>query len=269
MSKRLTGLSVDLNGVPKFSTKHWRPYLKDKPINLTPDELAVFLGIWRERHPDTYAMVALGYMIGARPSSLRPIRYKGPTPDYDPRTGTLVLRRSHTLGEEVMESTKNAEDVTIILPEPMRAILQWHIDTFLVERMVKGTKRINKSSVRMAASELLFPSPDTGSFQVAGRLGKPFDDVSAEMRKRIPGFTKTITPKSMRRTNKDLLRQEGVSQLVAQAINSHHDPRMHAHYSTVSEAEKTGALAKVIKLFPAPPQPMNGALAAPDDARPT
>lgn len=28
-----------------------------------------------------------------------------------------MLRRSHTLGEEVMESTKNAEDVTIFLPE--------------------------------------------------------------------------------------------------------------------------------------------------------
>ena len=57
----------------------------------------------------------------------------------------------------------------------------------------------------------------------------------------------------MRRTNKDSLRQEGVSQLVAQAINSHRDDRMHAHYSTISEAEKTGALAKVVRLFPAPP----------------
>jgi hypothetical protein len=40
-------------------------------------------------------------------------------PGYDP------------LGAEVMESTKNAEDVTIVLPEEMRQILQWHIDTFL------------------------------------------------------------------------------------------------------------------------------------------
>jgi len=75
------------------------------------------------------------------------------------------------------------------------------------------------------------------------------------MRERVPGFTKTITPKSMRRTNKDLLRQEGVSQLVAQSINSHHDPKMHAHYSTISDAEKTGALAKVIRLFPSPFEP--------------
>ena len=81
-------------------------------------------------------------------------------------------------------------------------------------------------------------------------------------RKRMPEFTKTITPKSMRRTNKDLLRQEGVSQLVAQAINSHHDPKMHAHYSTISEAEKAEALAKVVRLFPAPPEAENGAPSA-------
>jgi hypothetical protein len=86
--------------------------------------------------------------------------------------------------------------------------------------------------------------------RLAGRLGKPFDDVSKIMRERVPGFTKTITPKSMRRTNKDLLRNEGVSQLVAQAISSHHDPKMHAHYSTISDAEKASALAKVIRLFP-------------------
>ena len=37
-------------------------------------------------------------------------------------------------------------------------------------------------------------------------------------------------------------------------LNSHHDPKMHAHYSTISEAEKADALAKVVRLFPAPPE---------------
>ena len=83
--------------VPKFSTKHWRTRLKEKPINLTPAELAVFLSIYRERHPDTYAMVALGFIIGARPSSLRPIRYRGPNADYNSQTGApwAVLLREH------------------------------------------------------------------------------------------------------------------------------------------------------------------------------
>jgi|HubBroStandDraft_2_1064218.scaffolds.fasta_scaffold279796_1 hypothetical protein len=102
----------------------------------------------------------------------------------------------------------------------MRQILQWQ-------------RKPNKTLTRMTASDWLFPSGATGSFQVAGRFGKPFDEVSKVLRERVLGFTKTITPKSMRRTNEDLFRQEGVSQLVAQSINSHHDPKMHAHYSTI------------------------------------
>ncbi len=73
----------------------------------------------------------------------------------------------------------------------------------------------------------------------------------------------------MRRTNKDLLRNEGVSQLVAQAINSHHDPKMHAHYSTISDAEKTGALAKVIRLFPSPLEPTTPSRVAENVADPS
>jgi integrase len=238
--------------VPKFATRHWRTRLKEKPINLTPTELAVFLSIYRERHPDTYAMVALGYMIGARPSSLRPIRRKGPNPDYNAKTGALILRQSHTLGEEVMDSTKNAEDVTVILPPAMRDIIAWHIAKYCTYTFDPSTeKRPGRRRTRMAESDLLFPSPTSGGFHVAGRLLKPFRDVSKAMREKDPEFKKVITPKSMRRSNKDLLRQEGVSALVAQAINSH-DDAMHKHYSTVSEDEKAVALAKVVRLFPVP-----------------
>jgi hypothetical protein len=51
--------------------------------------------------------------------------------------------------------------------------------------------------------------------------------------------------------------------LVAQSINSHHDPKMHAHCSTISDAEKTGALAKAIRLFPSPLEPTTSALPTP------
>lgn len=247
-------LSYDfMVGVPRFLTKHWRPRVREHGgINLTPTELPAFLSLYRRMEPETYAMVALGFMIGARPSSLRPIRYKGRDPDCNPATGALILRRSHTLGIETMDSTKNAQDVTIILPPAMREIIAWHIATFLTYTFdPMKEKRPNKTRTRMAASELLFPSGVTGGFHVAGRLAKPFRNVSEAMRKADPTFTKTITPKSMRRSNKDLLRQEGVSALVAKAINSHTDP-MHEHYSTVSEDEKATALAKVIRLFPVP-----------------
>jgi hypothetical protein len=86
----------------------------------------------------------------------------------------------------------------------------------------------------MAASELLFPSPDTGTFQVAGRLGKPFDDVSKVMRERVRCPI-----------------------------------QMHAHYSTISDAEKTGALARVIRLFPSPFEPATSPFAPPGVADPS
>ena len=75
-------------GVPKFATKHWRTRLKDHPINLTPDELAIFLSIYRERHPDTYAMIALGFMIGARPSSSSAHQLQGSLARLQPQDGS-------------------------------------------------------------------------------------------------------------------------------------------------------------------------------------
>jgi hypothetical protein len=151
-----------LTGVPKFATKHWRPRVKEFPINLSPEELGIFLEISRERHPDTCAIVALGFILGARPSSLRPIRYRA-------RTATTTLRRGRLCyGARicwVRPSTKNAEDVTIILPEPMRATLQRHIDTHLTYTFdPKNEKRPSRTRTRMAKSELLFPSGTTGSF---------------------------------------------------------------------------------------------------------
>ncbi len=126
---------------------------------------------------------------------------------------------------------------------------------FLDQMQVVHVLHWKTGIARLIAAGRYSPTTANGWLAVLRVIAKPFDDVSRIMRERVPGFVKTITPKSMRRTNKDLLRQEGVSALVAQSINSHHDPKMHAHYSTISDAEKTGALAKVIRLFPSPPEP--------------
>ncbi len=61
-------------------------------------------------------------------------------------------------------------------------------------------------------------------------------------------FTKAITPEGVRRTNKDLMRAAGVRDIVAMAIPNHLDDEMHAHYSTVSGAEMTNAVAQMIDL---------------------
>ena len=45
-----------------------------------------------------------------------------------------------------------------------------------------------------------------------------------------------------------------ISQADARRLEpSTHDPKMH-RYTTISEAEKTDALAQVVRLFPAPPE---------------
>jgi integrase len=235
--------------VPLFETKRWRGRItREQPNSLTPDEFPMFLRLFRELEPEHFAIVALGFALGARPSSLRPIRRSGPEADYDRETGELVLRRSHTRGSSVMESTKNAEDVTVILPKDMREILVWHEATFLVPLSVIGTDRPNLTAAKRAASDLLFPSR-TGGLQSSSTLQKPFELVSEAMKKATNGkFQKRITPMGMRRTSKDLLRAAGVRDIVAMAINSHLDEGMHAHYSTVSQREMNEAVAAVIDL---------------------
>lgn len=147
-----------------------------------------------------------------------------------------------------MDTTKNAEDVTVILPEELRKILAWHEATFLVPRNVAGTDRPNLTASKRAASELLFPSRK-GGLQSISTLQKPFETISDAMKKETNGtFRKLITPKGMRRTNKDILRAAGVRDIVAMALNSHLTPDMHRHYSTVSQHEMNEAVAAVVEL---------------------
>jgi hypothetical protein len=136
----------------------------------------MFLRLFRELEPEHFAMTALGFALGARPSSLRPLRRRGHEKDYDKETGELVFRRSHTRGHEVMDSTKNAEDLTVILPNELRDILAWHQATFLVPRNVAGTDRPNLTASKRAASDLLFPSRK-GGFAPGGARDKALGQV--------------------------------------------------------------------------------------------
>lgn len=232
-----------------FDTAKWRGRItREQPNALAPGELPMFLALMRKLHPQFFAMTALGFAIGARPSTLRPLRRSGDHRDYDPETGELVLRQSHTRGRSVMPVTKNGQDVTIVLPTDLRAILDWHIDEQLAADDPDDRKpRITRD--RMAKSELLFPAGRTGGFLSTTALWKPFASVSAAMTEATEGkFTKLITPKGMRRTNKDLMRAAGVRDIVAMAVSNHLDEEMHAHYSTVSGNEMTQAVAQVIDL---------------------
>src|SRR5678809_58765 len=86
------------------STHH--SYNEEEPNSLTPEEVPAFLAKMRELFPQHFAMVALGLTTGLRPSSLRPLRRSGETPDLLWEEGVLFVRRSQTRRDEVMETTK-------------------------------------------------------------------------------------------------------------------------------------------------------------------
>jgi hypothetical protein len=86
----------------------WHTYTEEEPNSLTPQEVPAFLAKMRELYPQHFAFVALGFATGLRPSSIRPLRRCGATPDILWEQGVLLVRRSQTGNEEPMETTKTA-----------------------------------------------------------------------------------------------------------------------------------------------------------------
>jgi integrase len=188
-----------------------------------------FLSKMREMYSQHFAFVCLGFFLGHRPSTLRPLRRSGPTPDVLLEEGVLLVRQSHTEGDEVMATTKTKIRQRITLPPLLVDILRWHIDTQL-------------TTDAMRQSELLFPAED-GGFRSRSALKKPFVAVATAI-----GLKKHISPKAMRRTFQDLGRAAEVKDIVTRAISGHATETMQHHYSTVAADEKKLAIAKVIEL---------------------
>jgi hypothetical protein len=114
---------------------------------LTSEETASFLSCMKEEFPAQYAMTFLGFATGLRPSSMRPLRRAGTTPDVLWDNGVLLVRRSHTLKDEFMKTTKTGLRQRITVPSEVMDVLRWHLETQLVTPEQK-------------ASELLFPAED-------------------------------------------------------------------------------------------------------------
>lgn len=230
-----------MNGVKPFDESSHAPYSEEEPNALEPEEVPRFLAKMREKYPQHFAMTVLGFVTGLRPSSLRPLRRGGPTPDLLLDEGILYVRRSHTLGDEVMPTTKTKRNQRIALPAVLVEILRWHIDA-----LPEGPMR---------DSELLFPS-DTGGFRATSVLKKPFDDVAKAI-----GLKKHVSPRAMRRTFQDLARAASVGDLVTRAVSGHATEEMQRHYSTVRADEIRSGLdqvAKVVHLDALRPAPRPG-----------
>jgi integrase len=227
---------ADLSGkIALFDESDHDPYPREDPNSLVPVETARFLDEVRNRYPQRYAMVVLGFTLGLRPSSLRPLRWRGRQSDVDWHQGILHVRRSHTEKQEVMNKTKTKTKDEIALTPAMLLLLKWHTVNF-----------------SYPGSDLLFPGAD-GLLLSRSVLQRPFELVAQAI-----GLTHRITPRGMRRTHKDLMRQAAVDHVVAMAMSMHAGggssapSRMHAHYSTVSIEEKREAAAAVAGLLGLP-----------------
>ncbi len=198
-------------------------YTREKPNALPPDLLPMFMALARFKHPQHYAMILLGFTTGLRPSSLRPLRRKGPESDIDWEAGRLLVRRSHSRGQLVMNKTKTGVDGSIALAPEVLDVLREHVAT------LEG---------KAAASDLLFPN-DAGGLRTRNILVKPFAAIAREL-----GLTFRLTPRGMRRTFQDVARAAGAHDVVTRSISGHQTERMQIHYSTAQEAEQRAAIAK-------------------------
>ena len=215
-------------GIEDIDTSTHFTYSEEQPNSLLVEEVPLFLGGIRRLYPQHFGMVALGFATGLRPSSLRPLRRQGPEADVRWEEGVVLVRRSHTRHDEVMEATKQKTRYRITLPDDLMAILRWHVD-----RLPPGPMR---------DSELLFPS-ETGGFRSASALDKPFREVGEAIKLR-----KRITPRAMRRTFQDLARNADIETIVRQKICGHATQEMSDLYSTVPQKEIQAAVGAVISL---------------------
>ncbi len=205
-----------------------RPYTEEEPNALTAAELPEFLAELRRRCPQHFAMTALGFATGLRPSSMRPLRRKGKTPDVLWTDDAILVRQSHTIGDEVMDGTKTRQYQRLLLPRDLMEILEWH-----AKELPAGP---------MEESDLLFPS-ETDGFRASSCLAKPFDEVA-----KVIKLGKHLSPRAMRRTFQDLARAASVSDVVTRAISGHATENMQQHYSSVSGTEMRESLARVVSL---------------------
>ncbi|MCH2110143.1 MAG: site-specific integrase, partial [Polyangiaceae bacterium] len=223
---------IPVEHVRDFDTSDHITYSEEAPQSLTPAQVSEFLAILGELYPQHYAITYLGFCTGLRQSSLRPLRRKGDQPDILWEEGRLLVRRSQTRGQEVLQTTKQRTRYSINLPPKVITVLRWHV----AEQLTTPAQQ---------DSELLFPSVN-GGFRAPSVLNKPFAEVSEAMEL---GYH--FTQKGMRRTFNDLARAAEVQDIVTRSISGHSTERMQHHYSTVRGHEQHEGLSKVVDLMTA------------------
>lgn len=241
------GLADPAVKVKPFDASRHRTYTKEKTNSLGVEQVHPFLDLVRERWPERYAMVYLGMWTGLRPSSLRALRRCGSEADINWDTAVLQVRRSHTVGDEVMQGTKNGDDIEVKLSPDVLEVLRWHCERLEVENE-KRRKRSPDNAAAMDASELMFPCEPNGrnrggGFLSASSLKATFRDVSDAMK-----LKHRVSPRALRRSFQDLMRTAEVDPNIARATCGHRTSEMTARYSSVRADEQQAAMGKIISL---------------------
>ena len=211
------------DGIKPF--KEPRAYTAEEPNSLSPDQVRLWLRLAAEKYPQHYAMMVLGFVTGRRPGELRALRRNV---DVLWHKNQVLIRRSHSRKQEVMDRTKTGRDLVLHLPDEIMATLKEHVATL--------------PAGPMRDSDLLFPST-TGNIRSRSGLDKPFAALLKEI-----GVGHTVTPRAMRRSFQDLAREAQVQGLVTRSISGHRTETMQDHYSTVMAHEQRVAVDKIMGL---------------------
>jgi hypothetical protein len=229
-------------GLNDFDTSQRPTYTDESPNALTSAWAAKFLARMRELYPQHYAMTLLGFATGKRPSTLRPLRRRGPESDIEWEEHFVRFRRSHTRGDSTMVGTKTGTRERVYLPEIVIAELKRHTDALASPELDAKGKPPRWWTRVMQESDLLFPARH-GRMRTSSALDVPFRQVAKDI-----GLPFPLTPRAMRRTFNDLAREAQVHDVVTRSITGHKTGAMQELYSTADPAEQREAIAKVIDL---------------------
>lgn len=222
-----------LRGLRPLDASTWRSYTREQPNSLTDPEVRRFLDAVWDLYPQHYAMFATGFTFGLRPSSLRPLRRRGPEADVVWAEQLLLIRRSHTRSKEIGDFTKNKRDQELGITEPLLGLYRWHIETQL-------------ETPEQKASDLLFPCPDGGPWAET-TINYIFDRVNDALAAKGE-WPKRITPRAMRRTFYNLVDQLKVAEALQRSISGHATARMADRYRSDQAAAQRVVVGQIIDL---------------------
>jgi integrase len=202
-----------------------------------PSELHAYLGVWRERYPEHFALIATLAITGLRWGEATALMWTDI--EAAEQHGVLRVRRSHVRGV-IRKTTKTGKRRLVPFPVDLANLLNEHRRRLVAVQhpgLVEGW---------------VFPNA----------AGKPLGNGAlADANQRVLKHAKIgkhVTIHGLRRTATDLLRRAAVDPVAAKAIIGHTTDRMREHYSTVNVEEARDIGQRVVSLVPGLGLPRSG-----------